>query len=390
MYPASSAFHEAVANRKPQKALLIFQDCVFTNDDISVQNGINFRDYFNLEEDISIGQTPSNEIDFTLFNDDRLLNDYAFGDFLATIGVLTREDNYSQRGICTVMVGNDTYVTQSRNPYISKNGLPLGTQPSEQIRSMLAYDGKLYCFGAHETTCIVYNLSDGSVSNTAVNAFMKRKAFLYWQGKGMHYHDVTENGITVHKLEIWHTGTKQTYEFVPLGWFTADRPKAPDKIQIDMTCNDFMLKFDEDWSMNKPAVSYPVSVQNLYIALCNNVLGNDRYKLPSPFINGDAMIGKEPDDFSTATKRDVLKWIAETSGTNAVVDRDGYMKLAWLQSTEQTYDANGYEDFEPCWYETKTVTKLFNRNSQNGTDITKGTGDEGYLILDNPILRGVS
>ena len=390
MYPASDAFHAAVANGNPQKALLIFSDCVFTNDDISVDQGIDFRDYFNLEEDISIGQTPSNEVSFTLFNDDRLLNDYTFGDFLATIGVLTRTDNYSQRGICTVTVGNDVYVTQSRNPYISKNGTPLGTQPTEQIRSMLAYDGKLYCFGAHEDVCIVYNLSNGSVSSTAVNDFMKRKAYRYWQGQGMYYHDVTEGGITVHKLEIWLTGTKYTYEFVPLGWFTADRPKAPDKIQIDMTCNDFMLKFDEDWETNKPAIIYPVSVQNLYITLCNNILGNDRCKLPNPFINGSAEISEEPEDFKTATKRDVLKWIAEAAGANARMDRDGYMTLAWLQSTGQVYDANGYEEFEPHWYKTKTVDKLYNRDSQEGTDQTRGQGTEGYLILDNPILRGVS
>ena len=167
----------------------------------------------------------------------------------------------------------------------------------------MAYDGKLYCFGAHEEISIVYNLSDGSVSDTTVNAFMRRKAYLYWQGKGMYYHDVNEDGITIHKLEIWQTGTKQTYEFVPLGWFTADRPKAPDKIQIDMVCNDFMMKFDGDWETNKPSVTYPVSVQNLYIALCNNVLGSGKYKLPSPFINGGASIRSEPEDFKTATKR---------------------------------------------------------------------------------------
>ena len=390
MYPASNAFHTAVANRKPQKALLIFPDCVFTNDDISVDNGIEFNDYFNIEDDISIGQTPSNEVSFTLFNDDRLLNNYTFGDFLATLGVLTKEETYSQRGNCTVNVGNDTYVTQSRSPFITKNGTPLATQPTEQIRSMLAYNGKLYCFGEHENYSIVYSLSNGSVVGTSVNAFMKRKAYLFWQGKGMHYHDRTQSGITIHELLIWQAGTKQTYEFVPLGWFTADRPKAPDKIMIDMTCNDFMVKFDEDWTTNTPSITYPVSVQDLYITLCNNVLGFGKYKLPGTFINGSAVISEEPEDFKTSTKRDVLKWIAEAAGANARMDRDGYMTLAWLNHTGQVYDANGYEEFEPHWYKTKTVDKLYNRDSQDGTDKTVGDGDEGYLILDNPLLRGVS
>ena len=102
MYSASSAFHEAVRNGKEQKALLIFPDCVFTDDDISVDDGIEFHDYFNVEEDLGIGQTTSNEISFSLFNDDRLLNDYEFGDFLATLGVLVGEDAYQPYG--SVMV----------------------------------------------------------------------------------------------------------------------------------------------------------------------------------------------------------------------------------------------------------------------------------------------
>ena len=40
MYNCSDAFHEAVKNGNEQKALLIFSDCVFTDADISVENGI--------------------------------------------------------------------------------------------------------------------------------------------------------------------------------------------------------------------------------------------------------------------------------------------------------------------------------------------------------------
>ena len=95
MYPASDAFHQAVANGNEQKALLIFSDCVFTDEDISIDNGIEFHEYFNTEEDLSIGQATSNEISFSLFNDARLLNNYAFGDFLATLGVYIQSGTYS-------------------------------------------------------------------------------------------------------------------------------------------------------------------------------------------------------------------------------------------------------------------------------------------------------
>lgn len=391
MYPCSERFHAAVADGEPQKALLIFNDLVFTNDDISVEDGIQFNDYFNLESDIAIGQTLSNEISFGLLNDDGDLNNYKFGEFLATIGVLVDEDTYSQRGICKVTVSGNEFVTDSRTPFIKMNGTALAIQPNQQIKSMLAYKGKLYCFGENQSYCIVYNSSTGAVvDNVSVKSFMKKKAYTYWQGMGIKYHDRTEEGVVIHELVIWQAGKVQTYEFVPLGWFTAERPKVPDKIEINMTCNDFMVKFDEDWTKNKPSISYPISIQDLYIALCNNVMGSNKYRLPDPFINGTAMIDEEPADFKNATKRDVLKWIAEASASNARIDRDGYVVMDWLRTTTQSYDGNGYSDFEPYWYKTKKVTKIYNRESNSGTDRTVGSGDEEYLILDNPLLKGVS
>lgn len=380
MYPCSDAFHYAVANGNPQKALLIFENLVFTNDDINVENGIEFNDYFNLEEDVCIGQTLSNEIKFTLFNDDRLLNDFEFGWFIATLGVKISEGRYSQTGIATVAVGSDVYVTDSRYPYIRKNGVELWPQPTQQIKSMLAYNDRLYCFGEDESYSIVYSLTGGGVTADPVVPFMKRKASKYWQGKGMYYAN--------RMLYIWHAGVSETYEFVPLGWFMADRPKAPDQIQIDMTCNDEMTLFDVEYK--DVAISYPCTIQDLYIALCTSVNLGDWYKLPSPFINGDAKIDKEPEDFKVSTKRDVLKWIAEAAGANARIDRDGFVVLDWVRDTGQSYDATGYEEFEPYWYETKTVDTLYNRVSSEDDDKIVGSGDEGYLILDNPLLKGVS
>ena len=381
MYPCSDAFHQAVADGNPQKALLIFSDCVFTNEDINVEDGIRFNDYFNMDENISIGQTLSNEISFSLFNDERLLNDYEFGEFLATIGVLTEQDNYSQRGIAQVIVGDDTYITDSRSPYLKKNGSAMSTSPNQQIKSMLAYDGKLYCFGEDEDYCIIYNLNTGNVVSETVIPFMLKKAATHWQGRGMYYADRI--------LNIWQAGVVQTYEFVPLGFFKADRPKAPDQIKIDMTCNDFMIKFDEDWEEgNKPDINYPSTIEDIFKKICQSVGVN--FKLPDPFINGEAVVESEPDDFNTATKRDVLKWVAEAACANARIDRDGYMILDWIRETNQTFDATSYEEFEPCWYEVKSVSKLYNRSSTSSGDLTVGSGEEGYLILDNPLLKGVS
>lgn len=382
MYACSNDFHTAVANGAPQKALLIFSDCVFTDSDISVENGIRFSDYFNRETDLAIGQTPSNEISFSLFNDDRLLNSYEFGEFLATLGVLIETATYTKSGNCKLVTPNATYVGNSSTPYLTRDGSAVSSSPGFAVKSLLCYDGKLYAFSGTGNYA-VYNDSTGAkLNNVTLNNFMKNKS-KGWNGNGMYYNP--SNRI----LKITNNGVRKRYEFCPLGKFIAERPKAPDVIQIDLNCYDFMQKFDVDMPADSAlGVTYPISIQNLFIKMCQYL--NVSYTLPDPFINGSAMIQRRPDEFDTATMREVLHWIAEASCTNARFNRDGVLELVWLRTTGQTYAATGYGKFNPYWYETKTITKLHNRDTQGSAEKTYGNGDEGYLIQDNPLLKGVN
>lgn len=384
MYACSSAFTNAVKNGNDQKALLIFDDCVFTDDDINVTNGIEFHDYFNTEEDISIGQATSNEISFSLFNDDRLLNNYAFGDFTATLGVQISEGTYQQTKpvMITSSYTGAKYEGSDDSPFIRRNSVTLSPQPSFAVKSILIYDRRVWCFSG-DGRFAVYSDTDGSniSSQYRLNAFMKQKS-KGWKGKGICYNKSTR------MLVIQEGGKKRQYEFVPLGVFTADRPNAPDKIQIDMTCYDLMQKFEEDMPGDSSlGLSWPCTIGTLYVKLCNYV--GVTYETSS-FINSTAKVQKRPADFDNATMRDVIKWIAEAAGSNARFNRDGILQLAWLKQTGQSYQATDYSDFDPYWYETKKVTKLYNRDTQNSVDKTYGSGDEAYLIQDNPLLRGVT
>lgn len=384
MYACSAAFTEAVRRNSDQKALLIFDDCVFTDGDINVTNGIEFHDYFNTEEDLSIGQTTSNEISFSLFNDDRLLNDYAFGDFVATIGVQIGENVYQQ--VSPVVVRSEytgaMYYGNDMIPFIKRNNVALNPQPSFAVKSILVYDKKVWCF-SNDGRYAVYDDTNGAniSAQNRLNEFMRNKS-KGWVGKGLCYH----KGSRI--LRILENGKEKVYEFVPLGVFTADRPKAPDKIQIDMTCYDLMQKFEKDMPPDAEiGLTWPCSIGTLYKKLCDHV--GVRYETVN-FINSTAVVAKRPADFDNVTMREVLKWIAEAAASNARFDRDGVLHMAWLKPTGQTYTASNYSDFDPYWYKTKSVTKLVNRDTQGGTDKTCGDGEEGYLIQDNPLLRGVS
>lgn len=384
MYQCSDAFHEAVLKGNEQKAMLIFEDCVFTDEDISVENGITFNEYFNTETDLAIGQALSNEISFTLFNDERKLNNYEFGDFLATIGVYISEKTYTQSGPVMVHTNKHTYVGNTTYPYFTRDGvqLPSVTGRNFPIRSILAYDGKVWGFGDNGQH-VVYKDDSGAplTDQGTLTEFMKAKVQT-WFGKGIFYNKDSRY------LFVYQGGVEKIYEFVPLGYFTAERPKAPDMIQIDMTCYDRMQKFDDDMPSSEDlGITYPTTFSNLFVKLCQHL---EVSYVTSTFINSTAKINKAPDDFQYVTMREVLKWIAEAAGSNAVFNRDGKLELKWLKDTEQTYTANNFVDFNPHWYKTKKITKLYNRDTQESTETTYGSGKESYLIQNNPLLKGVS
>ena len=382
MYQASSAFHQAVANGAPQKALLLFSDATFTNEDIDIDAGIELDDYFNTEEDIAIGQALSNELRFSLFNDGRFLNDYGFGEFTATIGARIQTGTYAVTFNARVTTPKATYIAYSSRPYVVRSGTAVSTQPIFQVISFIYRDGLVYAFGRNGQYA-VYRDSDGAnvTGENPVNSFMRYKGKTM-VGVGFSYREDTR------MYEIWDNGRYEKYECVPLGRFIAVRPNVPDVNLMAFTCHDLMTRFDRDMpTAEAMELTYPTTIGNLFSKICNYV---GVVYATDTFINSTATITEEPEEFENATAREVMQWIAEAAAANLRISRDGLLTFDWLRYTEQELDENDYMEYAPYWYETEQVTKLYNRNTESGTDQTYGNGDVGYLIQDNPLLRGVT
>ena len=380
MYQASEAFHYAVQTGAHQIPLLIFEDAVFASADINVSAGIEFNDYFNTEVDLSIGQALSNELSFNLFNDSGLLNEYEFGDFVATIGAQIGNTTVAANGVVRADSGSHTWVAYNSSPYLKRDGTAVASQPAARVISILIYNGYVYCMLANGTSKIYKDSTGTYQSSMSLNDFMLNQ-MEKWSGKGMCY----ANRI----LKIWQGTNMRTYEFVPLGHFNAERPNVPNVIEIHFTCYDFMQRFEKDMpSANDLNITYPITIGNLYVAMCNYV--GVQYE-SSTFINSTAVITKEPDDFDNVTMRDVLGWIAEAAGSNARFNRDGVLCLEWLHDTENEIDEHNYKTFEPYWYETQRIAEVCNRASNGEYDNRIGVSGSGsYLIQDNPLLKGVS
>lgn len=380
MYPVSEAFHGAVANGNPQKAMLIFEDAVFTDEDINIDRGISFYDRFNMKDSLSIGQTPSNEISFSLFNDYKYLNNYEFGDFMATVGVFVGEEEYEIAGNAYMRTNFASYTGLNGTPWLRRNGSAVQVPPGFSVVSLLGYDGKVWAF-SNAGDYAVYDDRTGEniTSQNPVNAFMRAKS-KNWEGKGYFYNKDSRVLFVYNNSE----GIRQRYEFCPFGWFNAERPNAPDQIVIDMVCYDLMQRFDKDMpSASELGIKYPITIGTLFTKLCDYVGLPYRTNV---FINSTATVSEEPDDFKNATMRTVLGWIAEAACSNARIDRDGYVVLDWIRTTQNVYSEGDYSAYEPYWYETKKVSKLYVRDTTDYSEKTVGNGDEGYLIQDNPLL----
>lgn len=389
---ASTAFHEAVAAGNPQKALLIFDDAVFTGDDIDIDTGLEFDDTFNTKTDLCIGQATSNELRVSLFNDGRLLNDYEFGEFTATLGALIATERYTKIGNCDLVTANATWSGRKVSPWLKRNGTEIQMSTPFPVTTLLEYNGKVLAM-AEDGRYAIYNESTGAditSSEPVLNNFMKSKGRA-WSGMGIRYVPGTR------MLYIWQNNIKETYEFVPLGVFEAERPNVPDRIKVDLTCYDRMTLFDKDMpSATTLGITYPVTLASLLTAMCTHVgvpIADSMYTNSTlTFINSTATVTTEPKEFATATMRDVIGWIAEAAGSNARFNRDGKLELAWIRSTSQSFGEGMYSDYQPYWYTTPTVNKLYNRTTSDGNDVTKssGTGDVGYLIQDNPLMAGAT
>ena len=391
MYEASAAFHTAVANGEPQKVLLIFSDAVFTAEDIDIDSGFEMDDNFCMSGDISIGQATSNELRFSLYNDARLLNDYEFGEFTATVGARIGTATYTVQGNATVVTGNATYVGRVASPFLRRNGVNILTTGAFPVTTLLAYGGKVYAM-SNDGRYAVFDDATGAniTASNPVNAFMLSKAVTQWYEKGMRY-DPDDRMLWIYDSD----GVVETYEFVPWGVFEAERPNAPDQIRIDMTCHDRMTKFECDMpSFATLGFSTGQTLGKLLERMCayKQVPLQTDYTDPEKFINCNAVITEEP-DFSSSTMRNVIQWIAEAAAANARFDRDGGLVLDWIHtSANWSYSEANYKEYQPYWYTTQRIDKLYNRTTQDGVDRTAGeqNGTVGYLIQDNPFLDGVS
>lgn len=381
MIQASEAFHEAIRNGAPQRALLRFRDAVFGNEDISVTStGIKLTEIINGDTNLHFGLCSSARFEASLINRDNELETFDFGEFDASLGVKIGSEKYTHNGTAVVDIDSATICKASKEyPYLYINETEASVQPEFPVYGLVADHGTLYAFGEFGNVFVATPDGGGSANITqiespTINSIMQRKIDrIIQEQRGISLTDTI--------MKDYHGGVADTYEFAPLGTFIAPKPNVLRKAVVEVGAEDRMQLFDTD--LSEVEFEYPLMLETALDKLCESA-GVQRVE--QTITNADLSISQKPDMFEGATKRDLLSWIAEASATFARFDRYGRLELVRFSDTGVEYSEKDYVSLAPYTYKVPTIDKLHIRNANADNEEIAGEGDNGYLIQDNPFL----
>lgn len=411
--PASAAFHAAIKNGAKQRALIYFYDdgLWLTNDDI-VSGGITYENDFCAEEDMTIGLTSCANISFSIFNEKHRLDYMKFGKFRASIGVVTETGTYTPEGNVTIIYGEDTISGHEEYPYVRVNGTAPNDQPDFPIKSILVMNESIYCLGDNEKFIVYKRTSSKDAKWGDIDGYTWRiVASMTWgslrkvsSDEGTSYYKdslgqinklmlVTSEryvnrqiGIVVKSddtiIDYLPNGKTETYTYVDLGLFYADRPAKTKTNIVSIDGYDGMSKFEVS-TENMP-ITFPITLYGLLDTVCGFV--GIEHKVKS-FENHDITLTEATDIFKNTTAREVLGFISEAAGVNAKIDYDGKLMFAWWSDTDLVLGESDYSTFVPIEYTVKPIDRLQIRNSDTDIGVLVGSGTNGYVIQENPFLN---
>lgn len=408
MYNASEQFHNAVfANSPVERVLFKFaDDTIFTNEDIHIGNGLKVIEAVNLEEELTIGGCPASSLDVTVMNYHGLLSGFAFGEAEVSLGVRTETVTGNPVSANAVTyVGSRQFCGYSTEPYLKLDGEAPAAQPGFPVHAIVADGLVVYCIGL-EGQCWKATLAGGTlwdelagdtwadlgsvtweslqgtlaeVGDVTLSAFMTAKA-IGWaaQGRGLWY-----NSNVLY--EYYTNGTAERYEYAKLGTFLLNTPAKRKINMIAVSALDKMSLFDREADAFWNGLTYPITIGEIFTQLCAFV---GVQKATTSFINSARLFDEAPMAADGITAREILSWIAEAACSFARMTRDGEVELAWFGTRPVTIPMTQYFGIAPAEYEVAQVDKLQISGSETDIGVIIGEGNNGYQIMDNPLLYG--
>lgn len=221
--------------------------------------------------------------------------------------------------------------------------------------------------------------------------------------KIMDYENNISN-ITNSKVEVYVVGTLNGVSSrVKVGTYIAKDVTREKDTSISVVAYDYMSKFDVDVANWWNNLSYPITIRNMIISLCN-YLGVS-YNMPTSFLNDSYTIPKLPSQASELSARDVLGYFNNVTCSFWRVNRNGALTRYSLENkaiypSDDLYPSNDlypsgrvnleaslslFEDIQVSEYTSPIVNKVVVRKDNEDVGVIVGTGTNAYTITDNPL-----
>lgn len=372
-YPVSQDYKNLIASGAEQRILLLFPDAYFTNSQVS-EGGVAFSDYFTTDENLTFGDCPSSAVSFSLISEGTL-GGYGFGKMSAWIGVQTGSDPYafgSQKA--HIEVDGHTYDCGTDGVFIDENRLVSGA-----FLSLVSDTEYVYAIG--RSTSLRIKTADLTWSVYAPNRIMAQRL----QTPTSAVFDASTD-----ICYIWSGTELQTWEYCPMGCYIINRPrKTTDVVVSIQDGHDYMSLFDTDSAEFISGLSYPITLGQIYTALCDYI--GVEY-VSATFLHSTDSYATSPFTSNASSCRDVLSWIAGKALCVAHFNRVGKLELRWLGQTSVesiTTENLALNECDFAEYEVAPITGVLLKSS-NGASLTFGQNGNLYPVYGNPFINTIS
>lgn len=162
------------------------------------------------------------------------------------------------------------------------------------------------------------------------------------------------------------------YEYIPVGFFTAEHP-TNDQATTTFTAYDRMMKTTGLYVSN---LTYPASA----VSVLNEISAGCGVPVDVSNIDSSIMISTKPAGY---TYREMIGYIASMAGGFACVDRTGTIVIKWYLDVDYKLDVTRIMSFEKD--ESNYNLEKLSCNVDNSTTLTSGGGILG-VTFDNPFM----
>lgn len=162
------------------------------------------------------------------------------------------------------------------------------------------------------------------------------------------------------------------YEYIPVGFFTAEHP-TNDQTTMTFTAYDRMMKTTGLYVSN---LTYPASA----VSVLNEISAGCGVPVDVSNIDSSIMISTKPAGY---TYREMIGYIASMAGGFACVDRTGTIVIKWYSDVDYKLDVTRIMSFEKD--ESNYNLEKLSCNVDNSTTLTSGGGILG-VTFDNPFM----